>query len=477
MGAVFGGLLAWAVTVGRRDGLLRRVVVAASGTLAQFGGVMLAFAFLATFGFNGLVTVFLHDQLGLDTFAWGGWLYELPGLAVVYTYFQIPLMVIVFLPAIEGLQAPVAGGVREPGRHRLDLLDPRRPLPILWPSFLGGTLLLFANAFSAYATAKALISQASPLVPLQIGTFLTSEVVLGQAEPRQGAGARHDRDRGRHHGALRHPADADLAMAALRKRRGEAALRWGVLLLGRRLPAAAALRHARVLDPRGRRRADARLLARDRQRPRPRGRHHAVARAGGAHRAADARAARADDGLGPAPACRRCAARSSSSACCRSPSRPSSWSSAWPRSTAWVAYFFGESPLTLTFVYTVLVLPFAYRAIAAGLSAIDLVTLAEAGRSLGCSWAGVIWRIVVPNIRAALISASLLSVALVLGEFTISSLLSFDTLQVVINLLGKRDAGIAVAVSLAALILVFVLLFLLSYVGRANPASHAAEEG
>ena len=65
-----------------------------------------------------------------------------------------------------------------------------------------------------------------------------------------------------------------------------------------------------------------------------------------------------------------------------------------------------------------------------------------------------------------------------LGEFTISSLLSFDTLQVVINLLGKRDAGIAVAVSLAALILVFVLLFLLSYVGRRErPRSHAAEEG
>jgi putative spermidine/putrescine transport system permease protein len=143
----------------------------------------------------------------------------------------------------------------------------------------------------------------------------------------------------------------------------------------------------------------------------------------------------------------------------------------------WIAYLFGESPLTLTFVYAVLVLPFAYRTIAAGLSAIDLVTLAEAGRSLGCSWAGVIWRIVVPNIRGALISASLISVALVLGEFTISSLLSFDTLQVVINLLGKRDAGIAVAVSLAALILVFVLLFLLSYIGRPNPASHAAEEG
>ena len=68
---MFGGLLAWAISVGRRDGLLRRLVLAGSGTLAQFGGVMLAFAFLATFGFNGLVTLFLHDRLGVDTFAWG----------------------------------------------------------------------------------------------------------------------------------------------------------------------------------------------------------------------------------------------------------------------------------------------------------------------------------------------------------------------------------------------------------------------
>jgi putative spermidine/putrescine transport system permease protein len=130
----------------------------------------------------------------------------------------------------------------------------------------------------------------------------------------------------------------------------------------------------------------------------------------------------------------------------------------------WVSYLLGESPNTLTFVYVILVLPFAYRSLATGLAAIDLVTLAEAGRSLGCSWPGVIWRIVVPNIMGAIMSAALISVALVLGEFTISSLLNFDTLQVVINLLGKRDASIAVAVSLAALLLATVLLFLLSFV-------------
>ena len=132
---------------------------------------------------------------------------------------------------------------------------------------------------------------------------------------------------------------------------------------------------------------------------------------------------------------------------------------------AWVTYLFGDSPLTLTFVYIVLALPFAYRAIDTGLSAIDVVTLAEAARSLGSSWRQVLIRIVVPNIRGALISASVVSVALVLGEFTIASLLNFDTLQVVINLLGKRNAAVAVAVSVAALAFAFVLLLVLAYVG------------
>ena len=140
----------------------------------------------------------------------------------------------------------------------------------------------------------------------------------------------------------------------------------------------------------------------------------------------------------------------------------------------WVAYLLGESPNTLTFVYVILVLPFAYRSLATGLAAIDLVTLAEAGRSLGCSWPGVVWRIVVPNTMGAIMSAALISVALVLGEFTISSLLNFNTLQVVINLLGKRDASVAVAVSLAALLLATGLLFLLSLLdqsgrGRVRP--------
>jgi putative spermidine/putrescine transport system permease protein len=83
----------------------------------------------------------------------------------------------------------------------------------------------------------------------------------------------------------------------------------------------------------------------------------------------------------------------------------------------------------------------------------------------------VLWRIVVPNIRTALIGASLLSVALVLGEFTIASLLNFETLQVQVNLIGKRNAGLSIAVSLACLVFAFVLLFLLSYVGQRRRAT------
>ena len=180
IGAALGAMLAWAVATGGPGGRLRQVVVAASGVLAQFGGVMLAFAFLATFGFNGLVTMFFKDVVGVDLLAGGSWIYGLTGLAVVYSYFQIPLMVIVFLPALDGLRqewydasASLGGSSWSFWRHVGG--------PILAPSFLGAVLLLFANAFSAYATAAALVSQGTPIVPLQIANALSSEVGLAQA--------------------------------------------------------------------------------------------------------------------------------------------------------------------------------------------------------------------------------------------------------------------------------------------------------
>ncbi len=132
----------------------------------------------------------------------------------------------------------------------------------------------------------------------------------------------------------------------------------------------------------------------------------------------------------------------------------------------WVNYLVSDSVFTLTFVYIVLVLPYAYRAIDAALSSIDVVTLSEAARSLGAGWLTVIVRVVVPNIWSGVLAAAFISVALVLGEFTIASLTNYENLQVVINFLGKSAARTSVAASLAALLFGFMLLLVLSYAGR-----------
>ena len=110
-------------------------------------------------------------------------------------------------------------------------------------------------------------------------------------------------------------------------------------------------------------------------------------------------------------------------------------------------------------------LPFAYRSIQASIDAVDMKTLAEAARSLGASWPTVVLRVLAPNLRQGLLAASLISVAVVLGEFTIASLLNRTNVQVAINFLGKSSATMSVAVSLAALLLAFVLLLLLSLLG------------
>jgi putative spermidine/putrescine transport system permease protein len=133
---------------------------------------------------------------------------------------------------------------------------------------------------------------------------------------------------------------------------------------------------------------------------------------------------------------------------------------------AWVNYLVGDSPLTLTFVYVVLVLPYSYRAIDAALSSLDAPTLAEAARSLGAGWTTVIVRVIVPNIWPGILAASFVSVALVLGEYTVSSLLHYDTLPVVIVLLGKSDAPESMAAALASILFAAVLLAVLSLLDR-----------
>jgi putative spermidine/putrescine transport system permease protein len=178
VGAVLGGFLAYLVVTRPATSVFRRVVTAISGVLAQFGGVPLAFTFIATLGFSGVLTRAMSSTFGLDVYG-SGWLFGLPGLILVYSYFQIPLMVIVFLPALEGLRPQWREAAVNLGASTSQYWR-QVAGPLLLPGFLGSMLLLFANAFAAYATAAVLVSQGAPILPLAIRAALTSEVVLGQ---------------------------------------------------------------------------------------------------------------------------------------------------------------------------------------------------------------------------------------------------------------------------------------------------------
>ncbi len=126
------------------------------------------------------------------------------------------------------------------------------------------------------------------------------------------------------------------------------------------------------------------------------------------------------------------------------------------------------SSLMLFWVYVILALPYAYRALAAGLGAIDVTTLSEAARSLGASWFTVMVRVIVPNMRQAILNAVLLSFSLVLGEFTIAYLLLYSNLQVELYSISRNtpNAGVVFSASFALLLFAFLLLLILSYAGR-----------
>ncbi len=129
---------------------------------------------------------------------------------------------------------------------------------------------------------------------------------------------------------------------------------------------------------------------------------------------------------------------------------------------------YSVSSLMLFWVYVILALPYAYRALAAGLGAVDVTTLSEAARSLGASWFSVIVRVIVPNMRQAILNALLLTWALVLGEFTIAYLLLYNNLQEELYSISRTtpNAGVIFSTSFAALLFAFVLLLILSYAGR-----------
>jgi putative spermidine/putrescine transport system permease protein len=177
---IFGLLICYAIFTagGRGAAWLRQVVLTASGVFANFGGVPLAFLFIASFGSSALVTGWL-SAIGLNIYNLGFNLYTLSGVALVYMYFQIPLMVLIMLPALEGLRPAWREAAQNLGASAWSYWR-HVGGPVLLPSFLSCLMLLFGSALAAYATAEALTSGAIPLTSIQIGTFLNGNVIAGQ---------------------------------------------------------------------------------------------------------------------------------------------------------------------------------------------------------------------------------------------------------------------------------------------------------
>lgn len=175
-GAIIGFFLAYAVVIGGLPAWIRPTLMTFSGVASNFAGVPLAFAFLATLGRNGLVTVLLVTYFDFNIYSTGFNLLSLWGLALTYLYFQIPLMVLIITPALDGLK-------RE-WREASEILGASSwqywrhvALPVLWPSLLGTAILLFANAFGAVATAYALTGSSLNIVTILLYAQIRGDVL------------------------------------------------------------------------------------------------------------------------------------------------------------------------------------------------------------------------------------------------------------------------------------------------------------
>lgn len=178
-GAVFGVLLAHSAVGGGLPAWIRPTLTTFSGVASNFAGVPLAFAFLATLGRTGLVTWVLSEWFGFNLYASGFKLLSFFGLTLTYLYFQIPLMVLIITPALDGLK-------RE-WREAASILGASRwqywrmvAFPVLWPSLLGATLLLFANSFGAVATAYALTGSSLNIVTILLYAQIRGDVLHDQ---------------------------------------------------------------------------------------------------------------------------------------------------------------------------------------------------------------------------------------------------------------------------------------------------------
>lgn len=175
-GGIFGFLLAYSVIMGGLPRAFRSFLLTFSGVASNFAGVPLAFAFIATMGNAGLVTRIIEDVFNINTREMGFTIYNIYGLSIVYMYFQFPLMVLIMAPALDGLRREWREACENLGGTELHYWR-YIALPILMPTLLGTMILLFGNAFGAYATAFAFSGSFINLVPILIGAQIQGDVL------------------------------------------------------------------------------------------------------------------------------------------------------------------------------------------------------------------------------------------------------------------------------------------------------------
>jgi putative spermidine/putrescine transport system permease protein len=174
-GGLLGFMMAYAVTVGGLPRWVRSILATFSGVASNFAGVPLAFAFIATLGRTGMVTVILK-MLGADLYDKGFSLYSFWGLSLTYLYFQFPLMVLIITPALDGLRKDWREAAENLGANSFQYWT-KVALPILMPSILGCMVLLFGNSFGAYATALSLTGGFINLVTVVIGSQIKGDIL------------------------------------------------------------------------------------------------------------------------------------------------------------------------------------------------------------------------------------------------------------------------------------------------------------
>lgn len=173
------GLVGTVALVSSPSPIVRRLVTTGCGVLANTGGVPLAFAFIATIGNAGIATRVLAD-IGFNPYDHGFSLFSFTGLVIVYLYFLLPLVILLMLPPVEALRREwreAASTLGASSRHYWQKVG----LPVLTPPFIAMLMVLFMDAFAAYATADALTTGSIPLVPIEIGALLAGNVVSNQA--------------------------------------------------------------------------------------------------------------------------------------------------------------------------------------------------------------------------------------------------------------------------------------------------------